>query len=47
MAFGGTDGALTAPDIVVDASGYVHLAYFDAKGGYEGGNDYGPMNCRI
>ncbi len=40
VAFDGTDGALTAPDIVVDNNGYVHLTYFDAKGGYEGGNNY-------
>ncbi len=40
ISFGGIDGALTAPDIAVDGNGHVHLVYFDAKGGYEGGNDY-------
>ncbi len=40
VAFNDVDGPLTTPDIVVDSSGYVHLTYFDARGGYTGGNDY-------
>ncbi|WP_446787652.1 hypothetical protein, partial [Macellibacteroides fermentans] len=40
IAFGGVDGALSSPDIAVDSSSYVHISYLDAKGGYEGGNDY-------
>ncbi|MCR3921169.1 MAG: YDG domain-containing protein [Firmicutes bacterium] len=40
IAFGGVDGLLTSPDIVVDASGFAHISYLDAKGGYTGGNNY-------
>lgn len=40
IAFGGTAGALSSPDIAVDSSGYAHISYMDAKGGYTGGNDY-------
>jgi len=42
IAFGDTDGALTSPDIAVDSSGYAHISYMDAKGGYTGGNNYSP-----
>ncbi len=40
VAFDGTAGALSSPDIAIDSSGYAHISYLDAKGGYGGGNDY-------
>ncbi|MPM07665.1 hypothetical protein SDC9_53972 [bioreactor metagenome] len=40
IAFGGTAGALSWPDIAIDSSGYAHISYMDAKGGYTGGNNY-------
>lgn len=40
IAFGEVDGALSSPDIAVDSSGYAHISYMDAKGGYTDGNDY-------
>lgn len=42
ITFGGIDGALSYPDIKIDGSGKAHIVYYDAKGGYEGTNDYGP-----
>lgn len=40
IAFGGTAGALSSPDIAIDSSGCAHISYMDAKGGYEGENNY-------
>lgn len=40
IAFGDTVGVLSSPDIAIDSSGYAHISYMDAKGGYTGGNDY-------
>lgn len=42
IAFGGIDGVLSYPDIKIDGSGKAHIVYYDAKGGYEGTNNYEP-----
>lgn len=44
LNFGGASGVLTNPDIAIDSSSKAHITYMDSKGGYTGGNDYGPYD---
>ncbi|GEM_PF-2511518 len=40
IAYDDIDGALSSPDIAIDAAGYAHISYHDAKGGREASMDY-------
>lgn len=41
---GEVDGPLFSPQIVLDDSNYAHLTYFDSKGGYREGNNFGEYD---